>query len=150
MPDLNSRPVRDRFEGVTDKIPSGPFGNVGDGDLVGAAGFLAVESSRPYIEFIPGVKQPGYKVTAHSTRRVQDGEEHTIGVAAISENIAKWAAQYTASPGNVNFVVSDKEILEIEEVTQRTGYTTYRIVVLLKDPGDVDDDFVERDRWQPL
>lgn len=149
MPDDNTRPVRDRFEETTDKIPTGPFGTVGDGNIVGAAGFLAVESSRPVIEFIPGIKQPGYKVTAHSTRRVADGEEHVIGVAAVSENVARWAAQYTASPGNVNFLVSDKEIKRVKEVTERRGYSSYRITVLLKDPGEVDGDFVERDQWIP-
>lgn len=150
MPDLNKRPVRDRFEEATDRIPSGPLGATGGGDLVGAAGWLAVESTRPVIQFIPGIKQPGYKVTAHSTRRVTDGEEHTLNVAAISENVAKWVAQYTSSPSNVNFAASEKDIISIDIVTERPAYTTYQIVVLLKDPGEVDEDFIERDRWQPL
>lgn len=143
------RPIRDRFEEATEKIPSGPLGSIGGGDLVGAAGFLAVESTRPVADFIPGVKQPGYKITAHSTRRVESGEEHTLNVAAISENVAKWAAQYGSSPSNVNFIASDKEILEVEEVTRRRGYSTYRIVVLLKDPGEVGEDFIARDPVSP-
>ena len=143
------RPIRDRIEEKTEEIPSGPLGNVGGGDLIGAAGFLAVESTRPVAEFIPGVKQPGYKVTAHSTRRLEDGEEHTLNVVAVSENVARWAAQYFSSPSNVNFVVSDKEITEVERVTTRRGYSTFRIKVLLKDPGDVGEDFIAKDSVSP-
>lgn len=146
---FESRPVRDALEDATDRIPSGPLGSVGGGDVIGAAGFTAVEATKPVWEFIPGVKQPGYKVTAHSTRRVQDGEEHTLNVAAVSRDVAKWAAQYSSSPSNINFVASSKEVIEIEEVTERRGYSTYRIVVLLKDPGKLDDDFIARDPAQP-
>lgn len=148
MPD-DKRPAREWFEDKTGDIPSGPLGSVGGGDIIGAAGFVAVESSRPIIDLVPGVKQPGYKIMAHSTRRVEEGEEHVLDVAAISENVARWAAQYSSSPSNVNFLVSEKEVLSVEEITERRGYSTFRIVVLLKDPGEVDDDFVERDRWRP-
>lgn len=143
---MSRRPIRDRFENLTDKVPSGPRGNIGEGDVIGAAGFFAVEASKPVVEFIPGVKQPGYKVTGHGTRRTGEGEEHTINIAAISEDVAKWAAQYSASPSNVNFVVSDKEIVNVEEVTKRQGYSTYQIKVLLKDPPTLGDGFDE-DEW---
>lgn len=134
------RPLRDRLEGATDKVPSGPLGNVGEGDVLGAAGFFAVESTRPVIELIPGVKQPGYKITGHGTRRTSEGEEHTVNVAAISRDVAEWAAQYASSPSNVNFVVSEKEIKDVEVVTKRAGYSTYRITVLLKDPPEIDEE----------
>lgn len=144
-----AQPVRDKVGEATSKIPSGPRGTVGGGDIIGAGGFLAVEASRPFIEFIPGVKQPGYKINAHSTRRVSDGEEHIINVSSISRNVALWVAQYTASPSNVNFVAAEKDILNVEEITERPAYNTYRITVLLKDPGEVEEGFIERDRWIP-
>lgn len=128
------RPLRDTFEtNVTDKIPSGPLGKIGEGDVIGAGGFIAVEATRPFFTFVPGLKQPGYHVTSHTTDTTDDGEVHTVTVTAISEDVAEFVAQYTASPSNVNFLVSNIELLSTEVVTERSTYSTYRMEVLLEE-----------------
>jgi len=136
MPDSNIRerledqPVRDRFEEVTSKIPEGPMGKVGGGNLVGAAGFVAVESTKPVWQFVPGIKQPGYKVTAHGTKELGSGEErHVLTVTAISEDVATFAAQYTAAPSNIDYIRSRTTVVDIREITERATYSTYKITV---------------------
>lgn len=133
---LEDQPVRDRFEEVTDKIPEGPRGKVGGGSLVGAAGFLAVESSRPIIEFVPGVKQPGYNVTAHGTKDLGNGvERHVLTITAASEDVAKFVAKYVATPSNIDYFRSDTEVVGVEEVTERGTYSTYKITVDTRTKG---------------
>lgn len=147
LPDglFKGRQVRDAVENTADKIPSGPMGNVGKGDVIGAAGFFAVESTKPVWQFIPGIKQPGYKIVSHGAKRVEEGEEHVVGVTAISEDVAEWAAQYVAAPSNISFVVSDKEVTDVKETTQRRGYSTYHVTVLLRDPGEVEGEVAGRE-----
>lgn len=136
---LEEQPVRDRFEEVTREIPEGPMGKVGGGNLIGGAGFLAVESTRPFIDFIPGVKQPGYKLTAHGTKKIgEDEERHILTIAAISEEVARFAAKYNAAPSNIDYLSSDVEIVDIDEVTERAAYTTYQITVDIE-RGEVTD-----------
>ena len=125
----NKRPLRDAVEGGFDSVPSGPLGKAGEGDVVGAAGFLAVESSRPLIEFVPGVKQPGYKVTAHGTEPIEGGTRHTLTVEAVSEDVAEFVAQYSASPSNVDFLSSELDLVGTEVVNEKPTYSTYRITV---------------------
>lgn len=127
------RPLRDRFEGkVTDEIPSGPFGKAGQGDLIGAGGFLAVESTRPFFTFIPGVKQPGYGIVSHSAESVPEGERHELIVTAISEDVAEFVAQYTSAPSNVDYIVTDVKLESTEVMTERSTYSTYKMTVLLE------------------
>lgn len=127
---IDEQPVRDKFEEVTDKIPEGPMGKVGGGNIIGGAGFVAVESTKPLWQFIPGIKQPGYKVTAHGTKSLGDGKErHVLTVAALSEDVAEFAAEYTAAPSNINYLSSDIELVEIKEITERPTYSTYQATV---------------------
>lgn len=127
---VNDQPVRDRFESVTREIPEGPMGKVGGGNLLGAAGFVAVESTKPVWQFVPGLKQPGYKITAHGTKEIGEGDErHILTVVAISEEVARFAAKYTASPSNIDYLSSKITVKEINELTERAGYTTFEFVV---------------------
>ena len=127
---MDEQPVRDKFEEVTRDIPEGPLGKVGGGNLIGAAGFVAVESTNPVWEFVPGLKQPGYKVTAHGTKRMgEDKERHIITVVAISEEVARFAAKYYSAPSNIDYISSDVELKEVNELTERKVYSTYEIVV---------------------
>lgn len=127
---IEERPAREKFEEVTEKIPDGPMGKVGGGDLLGAAGYVAVESTKPVWQFIPGIRQPGYQVTAHGTKKIeQEVERHVLTVNAISKNIGQFAAQYVASPSNIDFVRSEVKLVDTEELTQRGTYSTYQMTV---------------------
>jgi len=126
----STRPLRDKFESITDRIPTGPLDKVGEGDLVGLGGFVAVEATRPLIEFVPGLKQPGYKVNAHSTEKLPANiERHTVTIQAISEDVAEFVAGYTATPSNIDFLTTDIDLYNTEIVTERPTYTTFRITV---------------------
>lgn len=129
--DLN--PVRDRVENFAEDIPEGPLGKAGGGGLAGAAGFLAVESTRPITELVPGIKQPGYHINAHGTRSMNGFERHTLTITAISQNVAEFVAKYTAAPSNVDFVSSETEVVQVDEVTERRTYSTYKITVDISD-----------------
>jgi len=131
------RPLRSVAEEFTEKIPSGPLGSVGEGDVLGAGGFLAVEAARPLFQFLPGIKTPGYGIDSHSTRNVPNGEEHEFVITALSEDVAEFVSQYESAPSNLNYITNDKEIVDFEKITTRRAYTTYRITVLLRDRGDV-------------
>jgi hypothetical protein len=131
------RPLRSLAEELTENIPSGPLGSVGEGDVIGTAGFLAVESAKSVFQFVPGIKTPGYGISSHSTRNVPNGEEHEFVITALSEDVAEFVSQYESSPSNLNYLTNDKEIVGFEEITTRRGYTTYKITVLLRDRGDV-------------
>lgn len=132
------KPLRDKFTEATEKIPSGPLGKVGGGDVVGAGGFMAIEGSKPVWQFLPGIKQPGYKTVSHSAEDKGGYERHVIVITAFSENVAKFAAQYIATPSNVDFATSQTNIVDVEEVTVRRTYSTYRITVDVDERGTLE------------
>jgi len=135
---MTRRPLRDKAEEAFDKIPSGPLGKVGEGDLAGAGGFLAVESTRPVIDFIPGVKQPGYSISAHGTENMNGKTRHTLTVNAFSKDVAEFAAQYAATPSNIDFLTADTQIVDVEPVEERGTYSTWRITVDVAERGDLE------------
>ena len=123
-------PVRRKFEEVTTEIPTGPMGKVGGGNVIGAAGYLAASSLTPFWQFLPGIKQPGYRVTAHGTRRISNTENrHVLTVVAISGNVARFAAQYTAAPSNLDFLASEVQVVDVEKLSDKTVYNTWQVTV---------------------
>jgi len=127
---IEDQPIRDRLSDATDKIPEGPLSKLGGGNLIGAGCFAAVEASKPVWQFVPGVKQPGYKVTAHGTKYMGGGRErHKLTLAAIREDVAEFAAEYTATPSNIDYIRADIELVELDEIVERGTYSTYDIVV---------------------
>ena len=133
---IEDRPIRDRLASSTDKIPEGPLGKLGGGNLLGAGGFVAVEATRPVWQFIPGVKQPGYKIISHGSKYIGNGvEQHSIKVAAVSEDVAEFAAEYVAAPSNVDYLRSDIENTQVEVETERGSYSTFTITVDLVTEG---------------
>ena len=134
----SKRPLRDGLERITGSIPSGPLGKVGEGDLVGLGGFLAVEATRPIIQFVPGIKQPGYHVNAHSTEQVGGFERHTLTIQAVSEDVAEFVAGYTATPSNIDFLTTEIDLYNTEVVTERATYTTFKITVDIDERGRIE------------
>lgn len=134
---MSKRPLRDRFSDSVDKVPRGPLGKVGDGNLVGGAGFLAVESTRPFIDFIPGVKQPGYNILAHSTERFDGGTTHTLTITAVSEEVAEFVAKYAATPSNWDYITAETEIKGKEVLEEQRGYNTWKITVRVSSQGEI-------------
>lgn len=130
-----NKPIRDRIRGITDSIPSGPKGKAGEGDLLGAGGYLAVETIRAGTQFIPGIQQPGYKIYSHSVESEGKHEIHSFEIAAISQDVAEFVAQYFSSPSNVNFLLADVEILNVEINTSRRTYDRFAVKTRISKSG---------------
>jgi len=135
---LGGRPLRERFENATDKIPEGPLGKTGNGELIGAGGFLAVEASRPVIDFIPGVKQPGYSVIGHGIEQKDGFVEHTLNIAAVSENVARFVAEYAAAPSNVDYVTAETKIVDTQLIENRRTYSSWEFTVHIDERGELE------------
>lgn len=132
---VDFRPFRDALEeDITNKIPDGPLGGVGEGNLLGFAGFLAVESGEIVTIPVPGLDRPGYKVVSHGlTDTSPDGDKqvHEIVLHAYSEDVAEFVTQYNSAPSNFDFIRADTEVLETEVIDPDGFYTTYNIKVLV-------------------
>jgi len=124
------RPARDTFENVTEKIPQGPFGAIGRGNVLGAVGYIVVESGEVLTIPIPGVTRPGFRQVSHGFKGVEGGKQiHELIIHAFSKDVAEFATQYNTAPSNYDFLKGQTEILEIEELDRENIYTTYRIKV---------------------
>jgi len=127
------RPLRDLLENnITDEVPEGPLGTLGEGNLIGFAGFLAVESGQIITIPIPGLNRPGFKIVSNSLVDSTDGKQiHDIVLHAASEDVAEFVTQYESSPSNFDFIRGDTEVLDIEELDADGFYSTYRVRVMV-------------------
>jgi hypothetical protein len=134
-----TRPVRDKVEGALDKIPDGPLDNLGGGSLAGVAGYYAISTGQTAVLPIPGIRQPGYSVISHGAEIKENFERHTVRMNAASKNVAEFAAKYeVSSPGNVDFLTSETEIVSTEELKSRNTISTWEIIVDVADRGQKD------------
>lgn len=142
---VDFRPFRDRLEkDITDKIPEGPLGALGEGNLLGFAGFVVVESGEVITIPVPGLDRPGYKVVSHGlVETSSDGDEqvHEIVLHAYSEDVAEFVTQYNSAPSNFDFIRADTEVLKTEVIDPDGFYTTYEIKVLV-DRSEVRDSII--------
>jgi hypothetical protein len=134
------RPAREAIEDALDNIPSaGPLGKIGDGDITGVAGYLAISTGQLSVLPIPGVRQPGYSVISHGSEVMENKVRHTVRITAASKNVAKFASEYeVSSPSNIDFITSEIETVSIEEVKPRPTYSTWEVVVDVADRGDIE------------
>lgn len=130
---VDFRPFRDALENdITDKVPKGPLGAVGEGNMLGLAGFIAVESGQIITFPIPGLNRPGFKIVSNSVVDSEPGRQvHDIVVHAGSEDVAEFVTQYESAPSNFDFIRANTEVLETEEIDPDGFYSTYRIRVLV-------------------
>lgn len=133
--EMTKRPLRESIEEQLSDVSNGPLGKTGEGTIFGAAGFLAVETTRTFTGFIPGLKQPGYHVNGHGISNHPEYTEHTLNVSAISRDVAEFAAQYTAAPSNIDFLASDIELIDVEKMKKRETYSHWDITVRVYDEG---------------
>lgn len=134
--DSEKRPARSRFENLTDKIPTGPLGKVGEGNIAGAAGYIAVESGEIVTIPIPGATRPGYRFVSHSLIETDDKtQRYQIVVHAVSKDVAEFAVQYKASPSNIDFLRGDTSIVKTEVLDEDRAYSTYKITVEIDRTG---------------
>jgi len=126
------RPGRDAFEDITDRVPSGPLGAVGQGNIIGGLGYIAIESGEIIALPIPGLDRPGFKFVSHGMEQKDEGKQvHTIVIHAISRDVAEFACQYKAAPSNFDYVRGKTNIQKVEVKDGDSFYSTYRMTVVV-------------------
>lgn len=136
------RPLRQLAESVTDRVPRGPLGFIGEGNAVGAAGFVAVGLARKLTP-ISGINI-GYNVQSQSVE-MEDGKEiHTFEINSASADVARFVAKLRSSPSNIDFVLRDTEVQSIEPIVERSTFNTWEVVVVVKEREQVEEVADER------
>ena len=126
------QPVRKQINTLTDRVPSGPLGAIGEGDLIGFLGFVAVESGEIITIPIPGANRPGFKKVSHGMDMEEPGlQRHTIVIHAISKDVAEFVTQYSSAPSNFDFLRGRTTVEDVEELDTDSSYSTYRITILV-------------------
>lgn len=121
------RPLRTTVEKTTEKIPRGPWGVAGKGNITGAIGFSLVEIAGI---FIPGSElDPGFNIESQSVERSNGQTVHTFVINAASKNVARFAAKFESAPSNIDFATMDTDVISVEPITERSTFSTYRVIV---------------------
>jgi len=130
------KPLRDAVEGALDKIPRGPLGKIGEGNIAGFGGYFAIKTGQLAVLPVPGVRQPGFHAISHGVQPRDEFEEHVIRINAASRKVAEVACEYEiASPSNIDFVTSEVEAVEVKELKSRPTYSTWEFRVEVADRG---------------
>jgi len=130
------KPLRDAVEGALDKIPRGPLGKIGEGNVASFGGYFAIKTGQLAVLPIPGVRQPGFHAISHGVQAEEDYELHIIRINAASRKVAEVACEYEiASPSNIDFVTSEVEAVEVKELKSRPTYSTWEFRVEVADRG---------------
>jgi hypothetical protein len=130
------KPLRRAVEQSIDDIPTGPYGKLGEGNIVTAAGYVAVKTGQLVTLPIPGVRQPGFHVVSHGAESMEEFERHEVVVSAASRRVAEFVAEYeVASPSNIDFVTSEVQTVELIEEKPRQTFSTWKAVVDVADRG---------------
>jgi len=130
------KPLRNAVEGALDKIPRGPLGKIGEGNIAGFGGYFAIKTGQLAVLPVPGVRQPGFHAISHGVQVKEDHEQHVIRINAASRKVAEVACEYEiAAPSNIDFATSEVEAVEVTELKSRPTYSTYEFVVEVADRG---------------
>ena len=134
------RPARDVVENALDKVPDGPLDNVGGGSALGVLGYYAISTGQLAVLPIPGIRQPGYKTISHGVEDMGEYERHNVRINAASKNVAEFAAKYdVAAPSNIDFITSETEVVETNEITRRPTLSTWEVIVHVADRGKAEE-----------
>ena len=118
--------IRKRVDKIADRIPKGPRGVFGDGEIVaGLVGYIINDVISDYI--------PGIEVEAEiaEKRDVVDGMEYDVVVSGMFECAAKLRSRIEAMPGVINILTDKTEIRKIEKVKNRWIRDTWVITVFV-------------------
>lgn len=131
-----AKPLRKAIERSVDQIPTGPLGKLGEGNIVAGGAYVAIRSGQLAVLPIPGARQPGFHAISHGVESRDGFERHTVRINAASRKVAEVAAEYqVASPSNIDYVSSEIETVEVNELTSRTTYSTWEYIVDVADRG---------------
>lgn len=121
----NKRPLRSLSEKVTDRIPRGPLGIAGKGNLIGGVGYFTVATVNGVLP-IDGVKL-GFEVESHNVERTDNKEIHTFIIHSASKDVARFIAKYKSSPSNVQLMGREIKITDIDEEKSNRSFSRWRV-----------------------
>lgn len=130
------RPVRDSLSRLTEKIPKGPLGVLGRGNGIGAAGFFTASAINGVVP-LEGV-DVGFNVESHNVDRRGNVEEHTFLVHSASENVARFVGKFRSTPTNLNFATDEVEVVLVEELIPRRGFSLWRVKAEVQTKGRIE------------
>lgn len=138
---MSKRPVRETTTKLSNKIPKGPLGFLGRGNAIGAVGFFTVSAINGVVP-IDGM-EIGFDVETHNIDRRGNVEEHTFLVHSVSENVARFIGKYKSTPTNLNFVTDEVEVVLVEEISPRRGFSLWRVKTEVQTQGRITPEEVE-------
>lgn len=121
------RPLRDRFEETLEKIPRGPLGFAGSGNVVGGVNYFIVALINGLIP-IDGISV-GFRVRSHNIQRFKNKQVHTFIIDAYNEDVTEFLAKFQSAPSNVDFILGDTKIQSAELLEERITSSTWKIIV---------------------
>lgn len=123
----SKRPIRKIIESGTENIPRGPLGFFGEGNALGAAGFLAVELVNT---FIPGSSfDAGFDVESHNIKRGDEVDTHIFIINAISRDVAESVSKFLSTPSNIDFFRTETKVVDTQLIKERSTFSTWKITV---------------------
>lgn len=138
---MAKKPIRSIITKASSKVPKGPLGVLGKGNVVGGAGFF-ISSAVNGIVPIDGV-EVGFQVETHNVERSGNVEEHTFLVHSLTEQTARFAARYKSTPTNLNAIFDEVEVVSAEEVKERQGFSLWKIRTEVDTKGEIEKEEVE-------
>ncbi len=118
--------IRNRVDKIADRIPKGPRGVFGDGEI--AAGLLGYIINDIISDYIPGVE---VEAEIAEMREVENGVEYDVVVSGLFECAAKLKSRIEAVPGVINILTDKTEIRKIVKVKTRWVRDTWVVTVFV-------------------
>lgn len=118
--------IRDRIDKMARRIPKGPGGVFGDGEIVtGIVGHIINDVISDYV--------PGIDIEAEiaEKRKVENGMEYDVVVSGMFECAAKFRSRIESIPGLINILTDKTEIRKVEKVKTRMIRDTWIITVFV-------------------
>lgn len=126
------RPLRDIFEDRLQMFQGGPLNITGQGNLVGAAGYLGMRAVNSAVLVGSlgtfGGVEVGFRVISHGVEQEGDKEIHTMRISAYSQDVARFAGKYLTAPSNIDFAARRVEVVEENILQSRGTASTWEIV----------------------
>lgn len=122
---MSKRPIRQYVEDQTEKIPNGPLGIAGRGDLIGLTGYFGVSIVNSALSLTGA--DIGFDIESHTVERFQDREEHTFTIHSMSRDVARATAKFKSTPTFINAARDRVDVIQTREVEQRRAFTVWEI-----------------------
>lgn len=128
------RPLRNSIEQVTEDVPRGPLGFVGEGNLVGASSYFAVALANGLVP-VDGI-DIGFDIESHSVKSREDGfEVHEFVIHSASRDTARFIARFKSSPSNIQALATDTTVTTIEEEKSNRTFSRWFVRVEVRERG---------------